>query len=337
MNNVLKHIVEVSQKIGKYPEYVQGGGGNISLKLNSNEMAIKASGFRLGDLAVDNGFVSVDHMKINDFYRDIQGDENLNELIEKNARVVNESTLLQKGVLSLRPSIETGFHALLGRCVVHTHSVYSNILNCSVEGKKIIVELFPEAVFAPFGPPGVALTLGIRNALAGSQTPIVFLENHGLIVSGETEREVSDMHTLVNARIKEKFGIDEEYPMIAINKVDEESFLSDTPYLKQYILNNPEIVKNMQHTILFPDQVVYSDVVGFDSDSPANIAIDLESGEIRYKTTFGEARAFEETLASWIFILDRINKIGLTIKTVSEAEGLFISNMESEKYRKKMV
>ena len=45
-----------------------------------------------------------------------------------------------------RPSIETGFHSYLGKFVIHTHSVFTNILNCSVEGKDQIKKLFPEAI-----------------------------------------------------------------------------------------------------------------------------------------------------------------------------------------------
>ncbi|MCK5027338.1 MAG: class II aldolase [Candidatus Pacebacteria bacterium] len=337
MDNNFKQMAEISQKIGAYPEYIQGGGGNVSVKKTDTEMAIKASGFKLKDLREDTGFVSVNHIKIKSFYDTIKGDENLAELMKENSEVVSENTLYEEGKTSLRPSIETGFHSLLGKCVVHTHSVYANILNCSIEGQSLIKELFPEAVFVPYSPPGVALTLGVKNAIAGASPRIIFLENHGLIVSGEISQDAYKLHEEVNARIKEKLKIDVTYPIVSIKKVGEKRFVSDTSYIKQFIQDNRMVVENMSKTVLFPDQVVYGESVGFGSESTADIAIDLDSGAVRYKTSHGEAETFEEIFVSWAFIIENIKRLGLTLKTISEEESAFVSNMESEKYRKKII
>lgn len=43
----LHELVWLCQKIGRKIDYVQGGGGNISVKLDSQYMAIKASGLGL--------------------------------------------------------------------------------------------------------------------------------------------------------------------------------------------------------------------------------------------------------------------------------------------------
>jgi rhamnose utilization protein RhaD (predicted bifunctional aldolase and dehydrogenase) len=46
----LRDFARVSQKIGARSDYVQGGGGNTSVKLGGGLMAIKASGYRLCDI-----------------------------------------------------------------------------------------------------------------------------------------------------------------------------------------------------------------------------------------------------------------------------------------------
>jgi rhamnose utilization protein RhaD (predicted bifunctional aldolase and dehydrogenase) len=337
MKNKLAQIADVSQKIGAHPEYVQGGGGNISIKFDDVEMAVKASGFRFGDLKADHGFVSVHYPQVRDFYHSVKVGEDLTSLMEKNNQIVKESVLSSGNEQALRPSMETGFHTLLGRCVLHTHSVYANVLNCSKEGRDLIQKMYTDALFVPYYPPGVLLMLGIKDALNESAAPVLFLENHGLIVQGDTPQEVHDIHESVNARIKDSLGITSKYPTPSVKRITNKEFASDTPYLKEFIRKEPIRIQNMAKTILFPDQVVYGESVGFDTQSNSSIAIDLDSGDIRYTTSLGEAKAFEETFASWVFLLDVIGNLGYTLKTISESDGAFISNMESEKYRKTMI
>ena len=49
----LQNFVRLSRALGKRADYVQGGGGNTSVKLKGGLMAIKASGYCLGDIAMD--------------------------------------------------------------------------------------------------------------------------------------------------------------------------------------------------------------------------------------------------------------------------------------------
>ena len=46
----------MSQFAGSCSDYVQGGGGNTSVKLAGGLMAIKASGFCLSDIETDKGY-----------------------------------------------------------------------------------------------------------------------------------------------------------------------------------------------------------------------------------------------------------------------------------------
>ena len=64
MKNKLEKLAWLSQKIGNRLDYVQGGGGNISVKISDNLMAIKASGFELKNLTENYGFAFVNHQRI---------------------------------------------------------------------------------------------------------------------------------------------------------------------------------------------------------------------------------------------------------------------------------
>ena len=66
MKEEIKNLVNISRKIGSYPEFVQGGGGNTSVKIDDNLMVIKASGYLLKDMTKSDGFAFVNYNDIND-------------------------------------------------------------------------------------------------------------------------------------------------------------------------------------------------------------------------------------------------------------------------------
>ncbi|MCL2084901.1 MAG: class II aldolase/adducin family protein, partial [Oscillospiraceae bacterium] len=103
---MLKEFARMSQTAGSREDYVQGGGGNTSVKLGDGLMAIKASGYRLRQVTETDGFAVVET-------------ETLRDVTE------------ERGYRPLRPSVETGVHALLGAFVLHTHPVYANLALCS--------------------------------------------------------------------------------------------------------------------------------------------------------------------------------------------------------------
>jgi len=63
MKNKIEKLAWLSQNIGNHLDYVQGGGGNISVKISDNLMAIKASGFELKNLTENYGFAFVNHQR----------------------------------------------------------------------------------------------------------------------------------------------------------------------------------------------------------------------------------------------------------------------------------
>ena len=95
---MLSELARMSQTVGERNDYVQGGGGNTSVKLDNGLMAVKASGIRLAQVTETDGFAVVEVETLKD--------------------VTSE-----QGYKPARPSVEAGFHALLGKFVLHTHPV----------------------------------------------------------------------------------------------------------------------------------------------------------------------------------------------------------------------
>ncbi len=162
-----------SARLGQDPLRVQGAGGNTSIK-QGDVMWIKASGTQLADAGMRDIFVAVDRTAARAEARSEQGDGSC------------KTTVLDPAN-TLRPSIETTFHAVLDWAVVaHTHSIATLVHAVSTEGRAAAREKLAGlgAVFVPFAKPGLPLTREIL-ARAHPEARVFVLENHGLIVCGE--------------------------------------------------------------------------------------------------------------------------------------------------------
>ena len=64
----MNDFITMCQIIGTKIDYVQGGGGNASCKHSDNTMAIKASGFTIGEMTETDGYADVDYVKIRAYH-----------------------------------------------------------------------------------------------------------------------------------------------------------------------------------------------------------------------------------------------------------------------------
>ena len=95
-----------------------------------------------------------------------------------------------------RPSIETFLHSISGRYTLHTHPIVVNAMTCRKNGMEILADLFPDALIVPYAKPGVELAKAYFKEYRKKATKknqifdVVFMQNHGLVVSGSTADEV---------------------------------------------------------------------------------------------------------------------------------------------------
>ena len=138
---------EMSKEAGSRADYVQGGGGNTSVKLSNGLMAIKASGFCLADITPDNAYALIKLDGLQKFYNE-NSPESLSDVEKEGAACAKENTVVLEGMNPLRPSVEAGFHSILKKFVCHTHSVYANMCCCSHEMKEIAEKAFDGASYS---------------------------------------------------------------------------------------------------------------------------------------------------------------------------------------------
>ncbi|WP_188913434.1 class II aldolase/adducin family protein [Aureimonas endophytica] len=276
----LESLAAVSRRIGARTGYIQGGGGNTSLKDDRGRMAIKASGVTLATIEAGTGFIPLDAGALREGLVDCHDETAYGVLLRRCVLDAGETR---------RPSIESGFHALMGACVIHTHSVWANLLTCSQEGRARARDILPDALWVGYATPGIALTRLVAETMGGARPQIVLLENHGLVVAGPDPEATATLHEEVNRTVIDAFGRDLPFPW-------------------------PGDIAEEDEDLLFPDQAVYT-------CDPA-----LRSSQ-----------AGIETRQAVSFLLAAMASLKLSPHFLSAAERSKLVNLESEKYRQKMV
>ena len=237
----MKSFVTMCQKIGSMVDYVQGGGGNASVKHGPTTMAIKASGFTIKEITEVDGYTNVDYVKVRDYHTEAKPEEL--ETREKEATPFTMTCVTPNPAgKTLRPSVEAGFHSLLKKYVMHTHPVYANVVTCAVGGKDLAKKIFPDTdfIWIPYINPGFSLTLSISNAIneyekeTGRFPKVIFLENHGLVTTADTAEECAELHVFINETIKKHLGLGDFYNDLDLCE-NGDCFVSDASVISEFI------------------------------------------------------------------------------------------------------
>ena len=209
----LAQLIEVSHAVGDDPDFVQAAGGNTSVKsADGRRMAIKASGTALSRMSESDGWVELDVAAV----LSILDRTDLPTLPtnEREARVLEH---LRSAVVggNGRPSVESALHTMLERVVIHTHAVAANALNCG-PGLKALRELSPPGelppLWVPYTDPGWCLAAAVRTATKSYQLQhhclpqVIFMENHGLLVSAADSRTCLALHNQWVSRCERFFA-----------------------------------------------------------------------------------------------------------------------------------
>ena len=197
----LDQLVTLSREFGREDRgWAILGEGNTSTRIDEGRFYVKASGSRLGEASRED-FTEVD----------------LNRALEYVAQpsLTDEEVQAALDAIKLdasakRPSVETFVHAVClqeGDCnwVGHGHPESVLSILCSEAGAKPYSEhIFPDAIvvcgrsFAvvPYIDPGFHLAHAVRDALHtfkethGKSPKIIFLENHGPFILGQSDLDV---------------------------------------------------------------------------------------------------------------------------------------------------
>lgn len=342
----MEGFIKISKYAGMREDLVQAGGGNSSFKISNDKMAIKASGYQLADVTENDGYAIVNPRVIREKFLKC---EDLSSLTEENSKTILNEAFIE----GARPSIETFLHAISGRYTLHTHPIVVNALTCRKGGMDDLVNLFPEALIVKYATPGVELAKAFFSAYKAAAVDkdqvfdIVFLQNHGLVVSAETADEVIEKTEYVTRKIEKYLSVDYDvYHNLSKlwNLFPEKIVWKVTDY---NILNTYKNIGNW-NSYFCPDCVVFLgksflklnssfskiDVEEYISKYSYPVMVDL-SGEL-YIIADSVKKALEtQSVMSFSAQVMMIND-GYECNLLSDAEQNLLLNWDAEKYRKKI-
>jgi len=187
---ILETITELSHVFGT-AEYVKAGGGNTSCK-TAETLWVKPSGTTLAGLKPET-FVAMDRAVLSRLY----GASAPAEPAAREELVKDMMAAAVKPETPGRASVEAPLHdSISARYVVHTHPSAVNGLTCAVGGRDAAQRLFPDALWIPYIDPGYTLCMAVRKEIQAykaehdREPSLMFLENHGVFVSGDTEADI---------------------------------------------------------------------------------------------------------------------------------------------------
>ena len=342
-------FVKLSNISGSRADYVQGGGGNTSVKLSNGHMMIKASGFCLKDIREDSGYAALDGSAMRKFYRENEP-ENFADCEAAGAKCVKDNAVTIEGLPQFRPSVAAGFPSQLKTHVLHSHSVYANLVACTVGGKEVARRAFQDAPYSwgwvDYVDPGAKLAFTIRDELdrvekeTGKVPAVIIMQNHGIIVHDDDAVSCMAIHSDANVRLALCYGLAENaFPSVEVEELAGGVYRASSAYLKEKLTNCVYTQEQLLNEPLYPDQMVFLVGTYFQDKDEINegeAVANTKNGELLMRMSRQKAQALTETLAAVFFIMEHIQKAGFQVSTMSDAARNFIANWESEKYRKSL-
>lgn len=200
----IEDLIAISRKFGQDSRFVIAGGGNTSYK-DENRLWVKASGHALATITED-GFAVLDRTLLNEM-----GEKAYNEDTAIREEQVKNDLAVACVTKDRRPSVETSLHNCMGFAfVVHLHPTLVNGLMCSANAEAACGEIFPEALYIEYTDPGYTLfkkvydRINAYKAANGKEPQVIFLQNHGIFVGGDTTAEIEGIYSEVLGKLEAK-------------------------------------------------------------------------------------------------------------------------------------
>lgn len=354
--NEIKKLVEISKYAGERFDLVQAGGGNSSVKFDNGKMAIKASGFLLSEVTENSGYSMVLTKQIADIVKNQQVINSKN----KRERETLTSTLVKVATIDKenRPSIETLLHSLLLKYTLHTHPIVVNMIVSQKKWKELLYKIFNDSEIAlvNYKTPGIELALELYSEIKKfKKIPnIIFLQNHGLIITSDDINDIKKLTENILNKIEKFLDVDmTKYKLTNIltnmcNNIEKTmyvSYLSEDNFLNIMLQENRELFFKIPFC---PDSLVYCGISCVEINS-----FDDYKSIIEYKNRYfkqpkvviykdylfiraqsiKKAKEIEDVLKFHIMVLSQNNQL---VNFLDMEELSYLSNWEAEKYRQKM-
>ena len=343
----LQDFIEISKYAGERYDLVQAGGGNSSVKTNDGTMYIKASGVYLSEVCENSGYSIVRNQEILKVF----DDENIYKETDKRKRDKKASEYMSECNLTPdnRPSIETLLHALLKKYTLHTHPILVNAVVNRENWKEVLLELFGnDIILVEYKTPGLELATELKKQINGKNPSIIFLQNHGLIITSDIKEEIKNITEYVLEELSKYLDVDmSKYKLT--NEVSSLINNGDIAYLSEDEYLNKKISSKYINSVPFcPDKMVYCGVKALILGNNPKQTIkeyrqkyfDIPKVLI-YKgylffiaKNIKKAKETEDVFKFHIMSLEHNRNDNINYLQDSEIE--YLGNWEAEKYRKEL-
>lgn len=331
----LSRLIDMSARIGAEPNLIQGPGGNTSLKQN-DLLWVKASGFWLANAHDEDIFVTLSLPAVRAQLAGGQGDNFLSCLVDDT---------------SLKPSIETAFHALLPHnVVVHAHAYNCMAISTMLDGEQRFLMAMGSDItgaWVPYRRPGGPLANEIAAVLFDRPVDVLLLQNHGVVVGAETTDAAEALLRDVESRLalKERARHAVEWTRIVAHTTPD--YLPD-PDTSDIALD-PALVRIAGHLPLIPDQVVF--LGGAVCVADPSVGIDRAAAAVKAASGVqpsyvllpgvgafrwaGRSKAADPLIDGLVALLRRLPS-GIEVSTLTLADTAELLGWDAEHYRQRL-
>ena len=311
------HYIKLTKKYGKDIFYIQGGGGNTSVKFE-NKLYIKSSGTKFREA----------------------GNDKISVLDQASG-----SQLYEPDFSNLKPSMEFGLHLeIKSQYIFHLHCLRSVILSVVGKGNELVDEIRKfniDCKILDYHTPGNDLAYAVRNLNLSLRKGIIILQNHGIIVFSDKLKEIEIMIALLEkAANKILFNLNYEYDSKILVKKPTQNNSHSVFRLPKDI--NVSELENYKNYLFMPDQIIF--LSGKINWTPINYQKDLNKleDEKAYFTDKGnliltsQNTSLYEMVWALLFIIRGLMRMNVKKKyhLLSPKESLKLLKMPEEKHRK---
>ena len=354
----LNEFILMSKYAGERFDLVQAGGGNTSVKLDKDEMCIKASGYLLSEINENNGYVIVDNKKI----LEILNNQTIINEKDKKIRDKISSSKVQETILKkkLKPSIETFLHALLLKYTLHVHSISVNILTSHVNWIDKVMQLGDSVLPIKYETPGIDLAIELKKQIQiykrkkGRMPKVICLQNHGLIVTSNDFTEIKKITEYIVCKAEKLCNVNfEKFRNVTMlssiinkfNSTHQIAYFVNDAYINKILKTQKELFIKKPFS---PDGYVFCGYKILDLgkvindnllkkylkkyNEPPKIVIYKNKIYI-FAIDLKKAKMIEDVLKNNLIILEALQE---NINFLEDEEIEYLSNWEAEKFRQNL-
>lgn len=355
----ITRLLDLCHFAGERFDLVQAAGGNASLVMDDGIMWIKTSGLSLSEIVSENELcrVSVAEPKalVAKLASEIHSmsDEQIDDAVNACLKSATKSD-------GKNPSNEWLLHSALGPYTLHTHPPVVTSVVCQRGWEARVINLIPKAIFVKYHTPGAKLAAAVARALkernwTQGEKAVIFLENHGLIVSAKSAADVANITNEVVATLSYFLGLDWSRYRLS-NRVSDLMYRLTGERVSSYYCEDQALIGAIRRNssvllaqAVFPDQVAYCGPAGIELTS-----LDDEKTVESYVEKYGQlprvllykassdhifligpsikkCRQMEEVLKAHILTLSATTMAN--VQFLSEDEMTRLSRNEAEKHR----